>query len=202
MQELFLFVYCDCALNSMNKPPRESGGEKIDVKDYFEKFPAITCAMIKVVMVEDREIQEPADEAPTGQAGGVAAGGENQRNTRMVSDVPPGTAKEKEKSKGGRPKGVLNFDKGMQGQWKIYTNTEDIDRDDAIEGNYDKMTWYNAAVTEMDRKTATTTKITSVETSSGDEESGTEKAKKDGKGNGSIDLNSMAFLKKINIAEV
>ena len=204
VQELFLFVYCDCALNSMNKVPRERGGEKIDVKDYFEKFPAITCAMIKVVVLEDRKIQEPANGAPTGQAGGVAAGGENQRNTPMVSDVLPGTAKEKEKSKGGRPRGVLNFDKGMQGQWKIYTNTEEIDREAAIEGDDDKMTWYDAAVTEMDRKTATPTEVTSVETSSdGDEaESGTEKAKKDGKGNGSIDLKSMAFLKKINMAEV
>ena len=207
VQELFLFVYCDCALNAMNKVPKTRAGEKINVKNYFDKFSAITCAMIKVVMLEDRKNREQADGASTDQTGGVAEGEENQGNNPVVDGVPPGT--DKEKSKGGRPRGCVNFEKKMQEQWKIYTNIENIDRKDALKGknnngkNNNKMTWYKAAVTEMDRKTAPTTKVTRVETSSGEEtKQGSEQARKDGKGNGSIDLTSMAFLEDINIEEV
>ena len=212
VQELFLFVYCDCALNSMNKVPRERAGETIKVKKYFDKFPEITCAMIKVVVLEDEKIrkkeataqptrrdEELANGTPTDQAGGRATGQENQENTRVVNGVPTTTAGEK--SKGGRPKGVLNFDKGMQGDWQKYTNTEFNDREEASEENDDKMTWYEAAVTEMDRKTATKTPFVSLETPS-DTQGGQGGEQDTSKGNGKGDQMNMAFLKKINMEEV
>ena len=215
VQELFLFIYCDCALNSMGKVPRERAGETIKVKNYFEKFPAITCAMIKVVVLEDEKIrkkeaaaqttgsdrEESENEAATNQAGGRAAGEENQENTQVVNGGPAATDG-KEKSKGGRPKGVLNFDKGMQGEWQKYTNTEFNDRK-ASEEDGDKMTWYEAAVTEMDRKTASKTPVASVEkeTSSGTE--GGQGGEQDtSKEKGKSDLMNMAFLTEINMEEV
>ena len=203
VQELFLFVYCDCALNAMSKVPRERAGETIKVKDYFDKFRPITCAMVKVVVLEDEKIRkkekERANGAPTDPAGEMGAGEEND-NTQVVNGVPAAT--DGQKSKGGRPKGVLNFDKGMQGDWQEYTNTEFTDRDKAtIEDNDDKMSWYEAAVTEMDRKTATKTPIVSGDTSTGTQ-GGQGDEQDTSKGNGNSGLRNMAFLKAINMEEV
>ena len=210
VQELFLFVYCDCALNAMPKVPREDAGVPIKVGDYFKKFPAITCAMIMVLVRQDaeerkkeaeaeraRRDQEHADGAPTYPADGMTTDQEDQENqenhgnTRIVNKVP--------KSKGGRPKDVLNFDKGMQGPWQMYANTE-VENRKASEDDEDSdpMTWYEAAVTEMDRKTATRTRVANKETAP---------PLLPGQTNGQVtnkekDKYNFAFLKAVNMEEV
>lgn len=142
VQEIFLFVYCDCALNAMGKVPRAAPGVKIKVEDYFKKFPAITCAMIMTMVLNDAEIRNK--------------GQENQGNTPPVVDVLPEERREPtvQKGKGGRPKDVLNFEKGMQGPWEQYTYDEVQNRKASEDSDSDEMTWYKAVVTEMDRKTA------------------------------------------------
>ena len=143
VQRLFLFMYCDCALAIMHQVPRLHAGAAISLRDYFKKFPEITCAMVRVVVLEEANKRTAREKDK-----------ENQTNPLVGIQVPEDRAGQK--SKGGRPKDVVNFDKGMQSNWMIYTNTEIENRkdDEDNEANREAMTWYQAAVEEMDRKTA------------------------------------------------
>ena len=148
VKKLFLFIYCDCALLMMPKVPREDAGVAIRVQDYFKQFPEITSAMIRVLVLMDAKTRKKKAEEDEERR---ARGQENQRQGRVVN-VP--REDPEQKKKGGRPKDSLNFDNKMQGTWRNYTRAEVQNRKEKEDS--DPMTWYKAAVTEMDAKTAGT----------------------------------------------
>ena len=152
VQQLFLFAYCDCAIALMDKPPRERAGEGITVEDYFKKLPEIRSALIRVVLlfcVKPKETEQQAAQHTAQQVMNLV--------TPAVQGGGGGDGNSDQKNKGGRPKNGWNFEQDMLKYYNGYRRIEWAKRrahDDEKNANHDPMTWYKAAVEEMERVTA------------------------------------------------
>ena len=49
MKQLFLFAYCDCAIEMMGKPV----SEELNAKEYFQKFPEAGSSLVRVVLTTE-----------------------------------------------------------------------------------------------------------------------------------------------------
>jgi len=49
VKQLFLFAYCDCAIEMMGKPV----SEELNAKEYFQKFPEAGSSLVRVVLTTE-----------------------------------------------------------------------------------------------------------------------------------------------------
>jgi len=159
VKQLFLFAYCDCAIEMMGKPV----SEELNAKEYFQKFPEAGSSLVRVVLTT--EAWEQAGKK------NVTRRRSNQENAANAGNVPrviQGNGEQRggdensqaTKSKGGRPKDSWSFDTHMLPCYTKFLKEEMRHRrnvTDQTEASSEETqawaSWYKGAIEEILRVT-------------------------------------------------
>ena len=159
VKQLFLFAYCDCAIEMMGKPV----SEELNAKEYFQKFPEAGSSLVRVVLTTEAWEQEGKKNVTRRRS--------NQENAANAGNVPrvvQGNGERRggeensqaTKSKGGRPKDSWSFDAHMLPCYTKFLTAEIKHREksaDQTEASSEQTqawaSWYKGAVEEILRVT-------------------------------------------------